>query len=111
MTENIGPINREIPPFAEMKLNGNPITHYMDVFDFPEGEKRKSCEQHLEEDIASEMLDEFDLMGCHFPKPDEEQMIRTAFICPGPSILNKCRLRLVQADADGNILTEGRVTR
>jgi hypothetical protein len=55
------------------------------------------------------MLSDFDSLGCDFPKPDEEQIIRTAFTCRGPSILGKCMLKLLQADAEGNILNEGRI--
>lgn len=109
MTQNIGPLNREVPPFAEMHFNGNPITHYMDIVDLPEGDKGETCSQHINDGIAAEMMSEFHLFGCHFPEAGEEQMIRTAFVCPGPSILKKCRLRLIQADAVGKVLTEGKV--
>ncbi len=105
MTENIGPLNREFPPFGSMTLNGNEIIHHMDVLDFPDKPKNETCIEHLEEGAASDLLDEFMLAGCHFPKPGEEQMIRTAFVCPGPSMLKKCRLKLVQADAEGKIIT------
>ena len=107
MTKDIGPLNRDIPPFAEFSLNGSPIIHYMDIVDLPEGEKGEVCSQHIEEGVAAEMMSEFHIVGCHFPEKDEEQMIRTAFVCPGPSILKKCRLRLLQADAEGRVITAG----
>lgn len=109
MTENIGPLNREFPPFARMTLNGNEIIHHMDVLDFPEEPKNEACVEHIQEGAASDLLGEFMLAGCHFPKPEEEQMIRTAFVCPGPSMFKKCRLKLIQADAKGKIITTGKI--
>lgn len=108
MTKHIEPLNRAIPPFGEMTVNDTSITHYMDVIDLPEEPRGQTCMEHLAEGRASDMLGEFIISGCHFPDSADEPMIRTAFVCPGPSILKKCRLKLLQADADGNVITEGR---
>ena len=109
MTKNIGPMERVSFPFAEIILNGNSVTHYIDAPNFSVVEKNNSCNQHLQESLASGVVSQFIAEGCHFPNPSEEQIIRTAFVCPGPSILRKCRLRIIQADAKGNVLTEGKV--
>lgn len=109
MTKNIGPMERDSLPFAEITMNGNSLTHYIDTPIFSVVEKDNSCHQHLQENLASGVISQFIMEGCHFPNPSEEQIIRTAFVCPGPSILKKCRLRIIQADAKGNVLNEGKV--
>lgn len=109
MMRNIGPMNPDIPPFGEMSLNDSPITHYMDEIDLPDGKAQEACKTHIESGAASELLGEFILAGCHFPAEGEEQMIRTAFVCPGPGIIKKCRLSLVQATAEGHVLSKGTV--
>jgi hypothetical protein len=109
MTNNMGPMDRGSNPYAEITIDGTAVLHFMDAIDLPEGKKRQSCIQHIKDGLASEMLSNFDSLGCDLPKPDEEQIIRTAFICPGPSILKKCRLRLIQADAAGKVLNEGKI--
>lgn len=109
MTKNIGPMNPDFPPFGEMTLNGREITHHMDVMDFPEeGKARDACMEHVADGRMSDMMGEFWITGCHFPKEDEPQVVRTAFICSGPSMLKKCRLRMLQARVDGEVLTEGK---
>ena len=112
MTKNIGQMSPEMSPSAEIIFNGRSITHYMDPPTYPEGDRGAACRQHIGQDAggeqASEMLNEFNLMGCHFPEAGEPQVIRTAFVCPGASILGKCRLRLIQANPAGEVLTEGR---
>ena len=72
MTKNIGPLNRDIPPYAEMTFNGEVVTHYMDVINLPEGTQRATCVTHLEAH-ASEMLAEFQLTGCHLQKQVRSQ--------------------------------------
>ena len=106
MAENIGPRDESLPPFSEITSGDKVVIHYMDMPNIPEGTKRDACLEHLDAGVASELMGEFQTVGCHFPEPSEEQVIRTAFICPGPSIFKKCRLRLVQADAEGNVITQ-----
>lgn len=111
MTKNIGPMNSEMPPFGEVTLNGKQIVHHMDAPEFPSREKAHDvCMSHIKDGRMGDMLDEFWLTGCHFPEEDEPAVIRTAFVCDGPSMFKMCRLRLLQAKLDGDVITEGKYT-
>ena len=109
MTKNIGPMKPDSSPFAEITFNGNSLAHHMDTPYFLKEDEAEMCKQHCNEIIIPEIISQFIMEGCHFPKPGEEKIIRTALVCPGSSILANCRLRIVQADVNGNILTEGKV--
>ncbi len=108
MPENIGALNPDFPPFGRMNFNGQEVTHHMDVMDIPKGKGREVCIQHLREGKAGELLDEFWMMGCQVPEKDEPQIVRTAIVCSGPSMFKKCRMRLLQAKTDGEVIAEGK---
>lgn len=108
MTESIGPLNHEIPVYSRMSNGDVTVPHHIDMIDLPPEESipRELCETHVAEDVIVDLLDDFVLGSCHFPKKDEEQLIRTVFICPGPSSMEKCRMKLLQADSNGTVITE-----
>lgn len=106
MAENIGELNPDFPPYGRMNLNGQEITHHMDVMSFPKDKGRDTCMEHLRDGRAGEMLDEFWMTGCHFPEEGEPQIVRTAIVCSGPSMFKKCRMRLLQARIDGEVIKE-----
>lgn len=107
MIKNIGPLDRSIPPYAEMTLNGRHITHHMDVLDFPEqAGARSECIKHLDDGHAADMMDDFMIGGSRIPELNELPEIRTAFVCSGPTMFKRCQLRLLQAKADGEVISE-----
>ena len=111
MSKNIGPLDPGMRPSGKMTLNERPLTVYMDVPNLPAGGNGEVCREHIVEGRASDMMDGFWLMGCTFPEPGEQQIIRTAFTCPGPSMFKKCRLTLMQARADGEVIDEASFNR
>ncbi|MEO5691379.1 MAG: hypothetical protein ABIQ64_04285 [Candidatus Saccharimonadales bacterium] len=72
MNKNIGPLNPEIPPYGEISLNDKPMTHHMDVPEFPEeGKERDVCMEHIQDGRIGDMISDFWLTGCHFPEENE----------------------------------------
>lgn len=106
MAENIGALNEDFPPFGVMNINGREITHHMDVLSFPDVKGRAECMDHLQDGRAGELLDDFWLAACHFPEEGEPQIVRTAIVCSGPSMFKNCRMRVLQARADGEVINE-----
>lgn len=96
---------------GQSSLSGRPMDVYVEPFDFPENEaKRSICDQHVEVDTCAEMMSEFWMLGCDFDKALEEGVVRVEFSCLGQSALRKrCRLKLTQYDIDGNVLNTGKL--
>lgn len=71
--------------------------------DLPTDSKKKEvCLEHLRNGAASELMEDFDLGGVHFPKLDEPQEITTQLSCTGVGcILKKCGLQITQYNSDG----------
>lgn len=110
MAENIGALDPDFPPLGKINLNGQEITHHMDVLNFPEKKGREACMEHMREGNAADLIDEFLLTGCHFPEEGEPQIVRTAIVCSGPSMFKKCRMRLLQANTNGEVINETKFT-
>lgn len=110
MTEKITPTH-EIH-MGTMSLNDQPIEVFQATPDFPDNEKKADvCYDHLSA-LGPDMVDDFWMMGAHFPEEGEEQVVRMQFSCKGVScILKKCGLKLRQYDEHGEVLTTGRIVK
>lgn len=97
---------------GESSINDQTMGVYMEPFDLPEHEvKRSVCEDHVISGTCSEMMDDFWIAGCNFDKSVEEGIIRVEFSCVGQSALRKkCRMKLTQYDAEGGVLSTGKLT-
>lgn len=96
-----------------MELNDQPIEVYQSAPNFPDDEKKSAiCNEHLHSGSGSDMMDDFWMVGAHFPEDGEEQAIRTQFSCKGVScILKKCGLTLKQYNEQGDVLGSGRIVK
>lgn len=102
---NIGQMRENSWPVAELSANsGNPVPVHVD-FDLPKSEKKVAkCREHLP--TVGPELQSAMMMACEMPAEGEEQMVRLVFLCDGPTMFKKCRLRLLQATREGDIITE-----
>lgn len=109
MKENSGELSPDEPVYGKMTLDGREIDMYMELDLPPRGSKKlEACSEHLRDGRVGEMLNDFMLAGCHAPEEDEDQIVRTALVCSGPSMFKNCRLRLLQAKRSGEVITEGK---
>ncbi len=94
---------------GEKMLDTQSVGVYVEPFDLPEHEpKRSVCEDHIITGIHDEMMNEFWVEGCAYDIPLEERVVRVGFSCIGQSALRKkCRMKLTQYDAEGNVLNTG----
>lgn len=96
---------------GQIRLNNTPIEVYQDPINLPCDEtKRTICEDHIAKGLDSEVVGEFWMNGCDFPKKGDEQMVRLQLSCAGLSKFRKhCRLTLTQYDRNGKELNKGSV--
>ena len=102
----------EVEQIGHIELNGRGMDVFTEETQLPcDPEKRKICESHIAEGRASELFDEFWMMGCDFPKEGEDPTINIRFACEGLSRFRKhCRLTLTQYVAEGKELNKGKFT-
>lgn len=81
---------------------------YQLVPDLPKNDKKREiCINHIREGAASELMEDFDLGGVHFPEITEPQEITTQLSCKGVGcILKKCGLKIEQFDSTGKQIGE-----
>lgn len=105
-TENIGALRYNAWPAAEISASSS--YGYVPVYieyGMPEGGKKlEACRQHMLE-VGAELQRDI-MMACEMPAEGEEQMVRLVYLCDGPTMFKNCRLRLLQATRDGDVMGE-----
>jgi|SRR5690606_19984787 len=107
---NNGETNARLLASIPSDTEGEFLDVYEEPMQLPEGKKSSTCDKHIANGLCSDMIGDFWLQGCDFPRAEEEGLIRIEFSCIGPSALKRrCRMKLTQYDVNGNILNTGAV--
>ena len=84
------------------------FNHFDLPLELPKRErKREICFDHFRDGAASELMNDFNLGGMHFPEKNEPADIITQMSCKGVGcILKKCGLTITQYDVNGKVVSE-----
>jgi hypothetical protein len=97
----ISELNRQTAPVITEMLgsDGSVCPFYMEPDNLPENDR--GCRQHWSDGVGRAKYNDF-IIGGFIPSKEEDPFIRFRFECPGPGVMDRCRLQVRQFDAEGS---------